>query len=62
MKVELRGSLGKTLLKECLWIGKSESSAKEGEQDETSKQTNLSYQRCSSGKTCDEWFSKSYYF
>jgi len=62
MKVELEGSLGKAMLKECLWMGKSEVSPEEGEQDETSQKPTLRHEPDSSAKTYDkEVFPKFYY-
>ena len=60
MKVELKGSVRKALLKECLWMGESELNIEEGEQDEANQQPKLPHQRCSTAKTCYEWFSRSY--
>ena len=60
MKVELKSSHRKAMLKECLWMGESELSIEEGEQDEASQQPKLPHQRCSTAKTCDEGFSRSY--
>ncbi len=51
MKVELEGSLRTALLKGCLWMGKSELSIEEGEQDEASEQPKLPLQLLSTTNT-----------
>jgi len=43
MKAELLGSLGKALLKGCLWMGESDG-IPEGGQDEVSQQLRLPHQ------------------
>jgi len=57
MKVELEGSLKKSLLKGCLWIAESEVSLKDGGHDEASQLRKLP-QPSSATRIYDEEFSK----